>query len=627
MASAQNDSSAEFLESSDYVRVRFAGDSGDGMQLTGAQFAVSAAQSKNDFATLPDFPAEIRAPVGTIYGVSSYSITFGSIEIFTSGDRVDVLVAMNPAALKVHVPDLRPGALIVVDEGAFTERGLAKAGYAASPLTDGTLDAFRVLAVDMTRLTLAATKPMGLGRNASLLCKNMWALGLALWLFGRDTRNIATWVNTKFADQPSVARANIAALEAGHVYGETAEFPQGVSPVTIRAALLPKGEYRTITGVEAASIGLLAASALSGLPLFLGSYPITPATPILHYLAAHQDKGVIAFQAEDEIAAICAALGASYTGALAVTTSSGPGIALKTEAIGLAIATELPLVVINVQRGGPSTGLPTKTEQSDLLQAVFGRNGDAPLPVIAARDAGDCFDCAVLAARLAVKYMTPVMLLLDGYIANAAEPWRLPDIRAIAPFTARSDIEPQGFSPYNRDPSTLARAWATPGMPGLAHRIGGIERDAKTGNISYDPTNHDLMTRLRIGKVRGVQADIPRQQVNSGEETGELAMVGWGGTYGAMHMAVKRARARGHRVSHIHLRHLWPLPENLGELLARFDKVVVAELNSGQLKTLLQSQFGREFGVFNKVSGRPFRIAELLDAILAELGESNEAAA
>jgi 2-oxoglutarate ferredoxin oxidoreductase subunit alpha len=534
---------------------------------------------------------------------------------------------MNPAALKVHVGDLRPGALIIVDEGAFTERGLAKAGYSASPLTDGSLAAFRILAIDMTRLTLAATKPIGLGRNASLLCKNMWALGLVLWLFGRDKANITTWIKTKFADQPSVAQANLAALEAGHVYGEAAELPQGVSPIMVRAALLPSGEYRTITGVEAASIGLLAASALSGLPLFLGSYPITPATPILHYLAAHQNKGVIAFQAEDEIAAICAALGASYGGALAVTASSGPGIALKTEAIGLAIATELPLVVVNVQRGGPSTGLPTKTEQSDLLQAVFGRNGDAPLPVIAARDAGDCFDCAVLAARLAIKYMTPVMLLLDGYIANAAEPWRLPDLRAILPIEARVHIEPQGFSPYKRDPTTLARAWATPGTPGLAHRIGGIERDAKTGNISYDPANHDLMTRLRVAKVRGVNADTPRQEVDSGEATGDLVMIGWGGTYGPMHMAVKRARAQGWKVSHIHLRHLWPLPENLGDLLAGFDKVIVAELNSGQLKTLLQSQFDRKFGFFNKVSGQPFRIAELLDAILAELGESKEVAA
>jgi len=620
-------SSAEFLESSDYVRVRFAGDSGDGMQLTGAQFAISAAQSENDFATLPDFPAEIRAPVGTVYGVSSYSITFGSTEIYTSGDRVDVLVAMNPAALKVHVADLRPGALIVVDEGAFTERGLAKAGYLASPLTNGALDAFRLLAVDMTRLTLAATKPFGLGRNASLLCKNMWALGLALWLFGRDTRNIVAWLNTKFVDQPSVAQANVAALGAGHVYGETAELPQGVSPVTVKAALLPQGEYRTITGVEAASIGLLAASALSGLPLFLGSYPITPATPILHYLATQQDKGVIAFQAEDEIAAVCAALGASYGGALAVTTSSGPGIALKTEAIGLAIATELPLVVINVQRGGPSTGLPTKTEQSDLLQAVFGRNGDAELPVIAARDAGDCFDCAVLAARLAVKYMTPVVLLLDGYIANAAEPWRIPNLHAMAPFPPSLDIEPQGFSPYNRNPATLARAWATPGMAGLAHRIGGIERDAKTGNISYDPTNHDRMTRLRVGKVRGVEIDIPPQEVDLGDTVGELAMVGWGGTYGPMHMAVKRARAKGRKVSHIHLRHLWPLPRNLEKLLAGFDKVIVAELNSGQLKALLQSQLGGKFGSFNKVSGQPFRIAELLGAILTELGDGKEVAA
>lgn len=618
---------AEFLESNEYARVRFAGDSGDGMQLTGAQFAVSTALAGHDFTTLPDYPAEIRAPAGTVYGVSSYSITFGAVEIFTSGDRVDVLVAMNPAALKVHLADLRPGALVIVDEGAFSERGLAKAGYSESPLEDGSLHAFRVLAIDMTRLTLAATKSAGLGRNDSLLCKNMWALGLVLWLFGRETRNIAEWVGKKFAAQPAVAEANRAALAAGHSFGETAEFPQGVAQVSMGSSAFAPGKYRTITGVEATAAGLLTASALSDLPLFLASYPITPASPILHYLAAHQDKGVIAFQAEDEIAAVCAAIGASYSGALAITSSSGPGIALKTEAIGLAVATELPLVVIDVQRGGPSTGLPTKTEQSDLLQAVFGRNGDAPLPVIAARDPGDCFDCSVLAARIAIKYMTPVMLLLDGYIANAAEPWRLPDLAALAPIAARLRTEDEGFSPYERDATTLARAWAVPGTAGLAHRIGGIERDAKTGNISYDPANHDRMTRLRAAKVQGVAADIPPQKAELGEETGELALIGWGGTYGPMHMAVKRARAAGRKVSHIHLRHLWPLPENLADLLSGFDKLLVAELNNGQLRTLLQSQIAREFRSFTKISGQPFRIAELLAAISADLGDGEKAAA
>jgi 2-oxoglutarate/2-oxoacid ferredoxin oxidoreductase subunit alpha len=424
-----------------------------------------------------------------------------------------------------------------------------------------------------------------------------------------------------------VAEANVAACDAGHAYGETVELSYGVAPVRIGPAALDPGDYRTVTGVEATSLGLLAASALSGLPLFFGSYPITPATPILHFLAQHRDKDVIAFQAEDEIAAICAAIGASYSGALAVTASSGPGVALKTEALGLAIATELPLVVVNVQRGGPSTGLPTKTEQSDLLQAIFGRNGDAQLPVIAARDAGDCFDCAVLAARLAVKYMTPAVLLLDGYIANAAEPMRLPDLYAIAPIEARFGVQREGFSPYRRDPATLARVWAPPGSPGLAHRIGGIERDSKTGNISYDPANHDLMTRLRVDKIQGVVADIPDQEIDSGDATGALAMIGWGSTYGALRMAVTRARAKGRRISHIHLRHLWPLPQNLGKLLAGFDRVIVAELNSGQLQLLLQSQLCRKLGGINKISGRPFRIAELLDALLAELPESEEASA
>ena len=617
----------DFLESSEYVRIRFAGDSGDGMQLTGTQFAVSAALSSNDFATLPDFPAEIRAPVGTVYGVSSYSITFGATEIYTSGDRVDVLVAMNPAALKVHLADMRPGALIILDEGAFTERNLAKAGYSGSPLTDGSLVAFRILPVDMTRLTLAATKPLGLGRNASLLCKNMWALGLSLWLFGRETRPVVRWVENRFADEPAIAQANVAALNAGHVYGETAELPQGVVQSPIKAAPMPAGQYRTITGAEAVSLGLLAASALADLPLFLGSYPITPASPVLHNLAKWRREGVIAFQAEDEIAAICSAIGAAYGGALAVTSSSGPGIALKTEALGLAVATELPLVVVNVQRGGPSTGLPTKTEQSDLLQAVFGRNGDAPIPVIAARDAGECFDCAVLAARIAVQFMTPVILLLDGYIANAAEPWLIPDMRTLEPIAVQRRIEKTGFAPYARDEETLARPWAIPGMEGLAHRIGGIERDARTGAISYDPANHDLMTRLRVGKVMGIRSEIPPQETALGDDVGELAVVGWGGTYGPLHMAVKRARAAGKRVSHIHLRHLWPLPPNLGALLDNFDRVVVAELNSGQLQTLLQSQLARPIASFTKVSGRPFRIAEILDAILTDLGSKRDVAA
>lgn len=613
----------DFLESSEYARVRFAGDSGDGMQLTGSQFASSTTLSGNDFATFPDFPAEIRAPVGTVYGVSSYSINFGSCEVYTSGDNADVLVAMNPAGLKTQINDLKTGGLIIVDESSFTNRNLEKAGYKESPLEDNTLAQYQIFKVDMSKLTLEAVKPFGLSNKDSLRCKNMWALGFVSWLFQRDRQPIHDWLTKKFKKIPDIANANKAALNAGHIYGETAEVGNIINSQNIAASKLAPGKYRTITGIDAAALGLLAAAKLSNLTLFLGSYPITPATGLLHFLSHHKDTA-ITFQAEDEIAAIGAAIGASYSGSLAVTTSSGPGIALKTEAIGLAISTELPLLIINVQRGGPSTGLPTKTEQSDLFQAVYGRNGDAPLPVIAASNAGDSFDCTILAARIALEYMTPVILLLDGYIANAAEPWKLPKIEGYPEIEVSFRTETDNFHPYVRNPKTLSRAWAIPGTPGLEHRIGGLEKDYNSGNISYDSDNHDLMTRTRRDKILGVQEIIPPQEVLTGEDEGDLVIIGWGSSYGPITMAVKRARARGVKVSHIHMRHIWPLPSNLADLLSGFNKVIVAELNTGQLQTLLKAELLLDVKGYNKVSGKPFRIADLLEMILNEANLVNE---
>ncbi|MBX9815800.1 MAG: 2-oxoglutarate ferredoxin oxidoreductase subunit alpha [Proteobacteria bacterium SG_bin5] len=600
------------------VVVRFAGDSGDGMQLTGGQFTLSTALSGNDLATFPDFPAEIRAPQGTLFGVSAFQINFGSTEITTAGDQPDVLVAMNPAALKVNVDQLRPGGLIIADEGEFTERNLAKAKYAANPLDDGSLAKWQLMKLNISQMTLDAVKPFGLGNKEALRCKNMWTLGLALWMFDRDRQPIVDWLNQKFAKKPILAEANIAALNAGHAYGETAELSGPMKQHPIAAAPAPAGLYRTVTGAEAISLGLVAGAQLAGLPMFFGGYPITPASAILHHLARLKEFHVTSFQAEDEIAAICSAIGASYAGQLGVTSSSGPGIALKGEAMGLAIMTELPLVIVNSQRGGPSTGLPTKTEQSDLYQAVYGRNGDAPMPVIAARSAADCFDCAIEACRIAVEYMTPVMLLTDGYLANAAEPWRVPDMSQYAPFPVRflEAVPEGGFQPYARD-AKGARPWVKPGTPGLLHRIGGIEKSVGTGNIDYSPANHQAMTELRQGKVLGIK--VPDQQVDLGAPGGKLVVVGWGSTFGPIHQAVRRARARGQDVSHVHIRHIWPMPGNLGALLKGYEKVLVPEMNTGQLKTLLRDQYLVDARPLNKVSGQPFRIAEIEAAIDAAL--------
>ena len=603
------------------VVVRFAGDSGDGMQLTGGQFTLSTALAGNDLATFPDFPAEIRAPQGTTFGVSAFQINFGSASIETAGDQPDVLIAMNPAALKVNVDQLRDGGLIIADEGEFTARNLAKAGYDQNPLEDGSLAKWQLVHFNISQLTLDAVKPFGLGNKEALRCKNMWTLGLALWMFDRDRQPIVDWLNAKFAKAPELAEANIAALNAGHAYGETVELG-GVHKHHIDAAPAEPGLYRTVTGAESLALGLVAGAQLAGLSMFFGSYPITPASPLLHHLARLKEFGITTFQAEDEIAAICAAIGASYAGQLGVTSSSGPGIALKTEALGLAIMTELPLIVVNSQRGGPSTGLPTKTEQSDLYQAVYGRNADAPLPVIAARSPADAFECAIEAVRIATRYMTPVMLLTDGYIANAAEPWKVPDMSGYEPFPVSYFTTPpaegEGVMPYARN-GELARPWIKPGTPGLEHRIGGIEKAPGSGNIDYSPTAHQEMTETRAAKVNKVAETIPDQDVCIGREGAKLAVVGWGSTFGPIHQAVRRSLNRGLDVAHVHIRHIWPMPRNMSVLLRSFEHILVPEMNTGQLKTVLRDQFLVDAKPLNKVSGQPFLIAEIESAIKAAL--------
>lgn len=604
------------------VVVRFAGDSGDGIQLTGGRFAEATALAGNDLATFPDFPAEIRAPVGTTYGVSAFQINFGARAIKTSGDSPDVLIALNPAALKVELRNLKAGGVLIVDTGAFNERSLRKAGFDRNPLEDGSLDAYRQIDINISQSTLEAAKSDDVSQKEALRCKNMWALGLVYWMYGRDRQPTIDWLTRKFAKAPQLAGANIAALNAGHAFGETAEMPGDISGYVVEPADIAPGLYRTVSGSEALALGLVVGANLAGLKLVFGSYPITPASSVLHSLAAIGRSGVVTLQAEDEIAAICSAIGASFAGALGVTSSSGPGVALKTEAIGLAIAAELPLVVLNTQRAGPSTGMPTKTEQSDLHQAVFGRNADSPLAVIAARSPSDCFDVAIEAIRIATKYMTPVIVLSDGYIANATQPWQLPDVEHMEPFPVSFRTETEGFHPFLRDPETLARCWAVPGTPGLEHRIGGIEKDYDSGHISYDPANHQKMTDARAAKIAGIANDIPLQGVEDGEEGGDLAVVGWGSTYGAISRAVQEVRSMGHNVAHIHIRHIWPLPANLGDLLRSYDRVLVPEMNTGQLVTVLRSQFLLDLEPLNKVSGQPFRVGEIRSAILARLGDA-----
>ena len=606
-------------EELDSAVVRFAGDSGDGMQLTGSQFTLAAALSGNDLATFPDFPAEIRAPAGTTFGVSAFQIHFGGRKIMTSGDALDMLVAMNPAALKTSAADVKPGGVILADVGSFNDKNLRKAEYEADPLQDGSLDKYRVVPVDMSRLTMESVKEFGLSQKEALRSKNMWALGLVLWMYGRRRQSTIDWLESKFAAKPDIAKANIKALNAGHAYGETAEMGAELRGFSVPAADIAPGLYRTVTGAEAVALGLLAGAELAGLQLAFCSYPITPASALLHQLAALKDYGVITFQAEDEIAAVCAAIGASYAGAIGVTSSSGPGIALKGEAIGLAIATELPLVIVNSQRAGPSTGMPTKTEQSDLYQAVFGRNADAPLPVIAVSSSCDGFEVAIEAMRLATKYMTPVMLLTDGYIANASEPWVIPALRDFARFDVTFDTDAAGFQPFKRDPKTLARPWVAPGTPGLEHRIGGLEKASGSGHISYDPDNHQHMTDARWDKIANIADDIPAQALDQGEPGGRVAVVGWGSTYGPISRAVANVRAGGNDVAHIHLRYIWPLPRNLGDLLRGFDHVIVPEMNKGQLVTLLRAEYLVPAAGLNKVTGKPFKIGEIEQAIRTRL--------
>jgi 2-oxoglutarate/2-oxoacid ferredoxin oxidoreductase subunit alpha len=598
------------------VVIRFAGDSGDGMQVTGSRFTAETALAGNDLITFPDFPAEIRAPAGTTYGVSAFQIQFGAVDVMTPGDAVDVLVAMNPAALKVDLKDLQPGGTIVVDTGAFTERNLAKAGFPANPLEDSSLAPYQVLKLDVTKLTSDAVKAFGLSTREAHRCRNMWALGLMLWMYGRDREVTIDWLRRKFADRAELAEANVAALNAGHAFGETTEMSEQVAGYAVGRAPVEPGRYRTVSGTEAIAWGLIAGMRGAGLQkMIFAGYPITPASLLLHTLATLKAQGVITFQAEDEIAAIGAVIGAAYAGALGVTSSSGPGMALKTEMLGLAIATELPIVVIDSQRAGPSTGMPTKAEQSDLFQAVHGRNADAPLAVIAAATASDCFEVAIEAVRIATKYMTPVIVLSDAYLAHAAEPWRLPDPTTLPSFPVRFRTDPAGFHPFLRDPATLARAWAVPGTPGLEHRIGGLEKDYDTGHISYDPENHARMTRTRAAKIAGIANDIPPQQAALGDDHGAVAVVGWGSTYGAIHRAVREAREDGLDVSHIHLRYLNPFPRNLGDLLKRFDRVLVPEMNNGQLVQLLRAAYLVPAEGLSKVEGKPFKVSEIVQAI------------
>ena len=601
------------------VVIRFAGDSGDGIQITGSRFTDTTALAGNDLATFPDFPAEIRAPVGTTFGVSAFQINFGSRRIETAGDDPDVLVALNPAALMVNIARLKPGGMIIVDSGAFTDRNLKKAGYLENPLEDASLEAYTVLDINITKLVLEAVKEFGLSQKEGLRCKNFWVLGLVYWIYGRDRSDTVDWLRRKFAKRPDIADANIAALNAGNIYAEASEIGGLTQLYSIPAAAMPHGLYRTVTGGEALAWGLVAGAELANLKIFFGSYPITPASPVLHSLAKMKQFGVKTFQAEDEIAAICSAIGASYAGSLGITSSSGPGIALKGEAIGLAISTELPLIIVNSQRAGPSTGLPTKTEQSDLYQAVYGRNGDAPLVVLATHGPSDCFEVAIEACRLATKYMTPVMLLTDGYIGNAAEPWLIPNVADREAFPKTFETNAEGFKPFNRDPDTLARHWAVPGTPGLEHRIGGIEKEDGSGNISYEPANHQRMTDLRRDKILNIANDIPEQGVENGKTDGKLAIIGWGSTYGPISRAVENKLADGKDVSHIHLRHIWPLPRNLGDLLRGFDKVIVPEMNDGQLKTVLRDQYLIDAQPLTKVTGQPFKISEIERAIDAAL--------
>ncbi len=620
------DRPARGVQQLDRVVIRFAGDSGDGMQLTGERFTSETALMGNDISTLPDFPAEIRAPAGTVAGVSGFQLHFSDHDILTPGDAPDVLVAMNPAALLRNLADVERGKTIIVNTDEFTKRNLAKVGYATNPLEDGSLEGYQLHPIPLTTLTLRSVDGIdGVGKKDGERAKNMYALGLMSWLFGRPTEGTEAFLRTKFAKKPTVLAANLAAFRAGHAYGETTE--SFAVTYQVAAAPLPPGRYRNISGNTALSYGLIAAAQRAELPLYLGSYPITPASDILHELSKHKAFGVRTFQAEDEIAGVGAALGASYGGSIGVTTTSGPGVDLKTEAVGLAVMLELPLVIVDVQRGGPSTGLPTKTEQADLLQVVFGRHGEAPVPIVAAQTAADCFAAAIEAVRIALTYRTPVFLLSDGYLANGSEPWLVPDVETLpdlrVPFARQ--VDGVDFQPYARDPDTLARPWAVPGTPGLEHRIGGLEKADLTGAISYDPTNHERMVRLRAAKVDGIAASIPEVVVDDPGGDASLLVLGWGSTYGPITAGVRRVRAAGGSVAQAHLRHLNPFPRNLGEVLRRYDRVLVPEMNLGQLALLLRARYLVDAVSVTQVSGAPFKAAQLAAAITAAMPVTEEA--
>ena len=613
-------------EQLDQVIVRFAGDSGDGMQLTGDRFTTSSALLGNDLSTFPDFPAEIRAPAGTVNGVSAFQVHISDHDILTPGDSPNVLVAMNPAALKANIDLMAQGTVVIVNSDSFEERDLAKAGYDANPLTDGSLAAYTVYEVPMTSITQEVCKEAGVKPRDAERSKNFFALGLVSWMYTRPVESTIEWISERFAGKPQVVDANIRAFRAGYDFGETAELFE--SNYEVKPATFEKGEYVQVTGNQALAWGLITASRLAGVPLFLGSYPITPASDILHELSRRKEFGIRTFQAEDEIAGIGAALGAAFGGALGATTTSGPGLDLKSETIGLAINLELPLVIVDVQRGGPSTGLPTKTEQADLLHAMYGRHGEAPVPIVAAQTPSDCFATAIEAVRLAVKYRTPVILLSDGYLANGAEPWRLPDLDALEPIDPEFASEPnhtdadgnQTFWPYVRDPETLARPWAPPGLPGLEHRIGGLEKADGSGNVSYEGVNHERMVHLRRDKVARIAADIPPVEVNDETGDAQLLLVSWGSTYAAVFAGVKRIRARGMKAAHVHLRHLNPLPSNLGDVLARYTQVLVPEINLGQLSRILRAEYLVDAQTMSKMQGVPFRVGEIEAAITALLG-------
>jgi 2-oxoglutarate/2-oxoacid ferredoxin oxidoreductase subunit alpha len=605
----------------DHVIIRFAGDSGDGMQLTGDRFTQETAVFGNDLSTLPNFPAEIRAPAGTLPGVSSFQLHFADHDILTPGDAPDVLVAMNPAALKANLKDLPRGADLIVNTDEFTKRNLTRVGYDKNPLEDGSLDGYKLHPVPLTSLTVKALEDQDVTRKDAERAKNMFALGLLSWLYGRPAEGTLSFLEAKFGRKPEIYKANVTAFQAGWNYGETTE--DFAVRYEVKPAKSKPGRYRNITGNAALSYGLIAAGQLAKLPLFLGSYPITPASDILHELSKHKNFGVRTFQAEDEISAASSALGAAFGGSLAITTTSGPGMLLKAETVGLAVSVELPLIVVDVQRAGPSTGMPTKTEQTDLLMALYGRNGESPVPVIAAQSPSDCFFAAIEAARIAITYRTPVILLSDGYLANGSEPWlvpdvaKLPDLSADFAFATSADKPADGsdFQPFKRDPRTLARPWAIPGTPGLEHRIGGIEKADGSGNISYDPDNHDLMVRTRQAKIDGIAATIPPLEVDDPSGQAKLLILGWGSTYGSIGAAVRRARRAGLDVAQAHLRHLNPFPSNLGEVLRRYDKVLVPEINLGQLALLLRGKYLVDVISYNRVRGLPFRAAELAEAI------------